>query len=266
VPVDEAVAKLIEEYDPDDCEDEAAEFWFALASAQIQTGRLTELVKKRALELIASGAGLEAFARDCPDELPARKRAIKRLEKKILGPQKKPTKIKKAFVDTIEWEAGDGLAYQLPSGMWTGLKVREVERTPKYQEGRYEVLDLYQEAMPTAEDMRSAEVHLSFQTNEQLRELEKQKPFLITLAQASSRILDKPIRSEAIDRYDAQIRFAKGLSVISLSRSGVRDKPGGELVRVAQGLEWERYRNSVCVHFGGWKDLDSYLEESYGLK
>ncbi len=248
VCVEDVVEKLIADNFPDEDEDDGAEFWLALAATQVQTGRLTEMVKERALEVIGSGAGLEAFARDCPDELPARKRAIARLEKKILGAQKKPTKIKKAFVDTIEWEPGDGLAYQLRSGMWTGLKVRSVIREPKHQEALYEVMDIYQEAMPTAEEMREVGIRLSSTTERYLQEIEEE-----------NWLLKRRERKK-------QQTFFMGWSIFLLCRNGVRDQPGGKLVRVAQGLAWEFYRDCEGGCFGGWKDLDGYLEKDYGLK
>ncbi len=248
ISVDQAVAKLVEDYDPDDCEEEAAEFWLALAATQIETGRLSKQVKDRALDIIENETGLAAFARDCPDELPARKRAIRRLEKRILGAQKKPTKIKKAFVDTIEWEAGDGLAYQLRSGKWTGLKVREVIREPKHQEAFYEVMDIYQETMPTAEEMRGAGIRLSSITKRYLQEIEEKNWFLKRRQRKK------------------QQTFFMGWSVFLLCRSGVRDQPGGKLVRVAQGLAWEKYGDNEGTVFGGWKDLDEFLGRDYGLK
>ena len=247
VCVEDVVEKLIADNFPDEDEDDGAEFWLALAATQVQTGRLTEKVKEKALEVIASGAGLDAFARDCPDEVPAQKRAIARLEKKILGAQKKPTKIKKAFVDTIEWEAGDGLAYQLRSGMWTGLKVRSVIREPKNQEALYEVMDLYQETMPTAEEMRGAAIRLSSTTKLWLQEAEEEKSLFKRR------------------QYKLRWQFAMCSSVFTLCRSGVRDKPGGKLARIVQGLVWEFYGvGDVC--FGGWKDLDEYLERDYRLE
>tara|TARA_R110000744_G_C19251153_1_gene550302 strand:- start:63 stop:944 length:882 start_codon:yes stop_codon:yes gene_type:complete len=265
VPVDEAVAKLIEENDPDDCEEEAAEFWFALASAQIQTGRLTELVKKRALELIASGDGLEAFARDCPEELPARKRALKRLEKRILGKQKKPTKIKKPFVDTIEWEAGDGLAYQLPSGMWMGFKLLEISYRTKNPEVFFEVLDLYQQTIPTPDEMRKAGPHI---------ENYARKQYIEDMEEAESRadrLEGKFPNSESRETYLVRVsqklmEHAARSSVIILSRNSKRDQPPGLLKHVASGLQCKIDNNHCGTCFGGWKDLDAYLERDHGLK
>lgn len=267
VPVDEAVAKLIEQYDPDDCEEEAAEFWFALASAQIQTGRLTELVKKRALELIASGDGLEVFARDCPEALPARKRAIKLLEKRILGPQKKPTKIKKAFVDTIEWEAGDGLAYQLPSGMWTGLKVRKLEIERNYQCALYVILDIYLDDVPTEEDFRSSNpkptIYADNQFNRDIDEIHNE--LIGCEGKYSDEVLERRksfVENVGVDRKQELLRS----SVISLCRSGKRDKPGGKLELVVKNLPYDKIRRAFGTCFGSWKDLDAYLERDHGLK
>ncbi|MGJ8637019.1 MAG: DUF4259 domain-containing protein [Phycisphaerales bacterium] len=264
VGVEDAVKKLIEDWDPEnDIEDEGAEFWLALAAVQVKAGRLTEMVKKRALEIIESEAGVAGFERDCPELVPARKRAIKRLEKRILGRQKKPTKIKKPFVDEIEWEVGDGLAYQLPSGKWTGLKVRKIERTPKYQEALYVVLDVYQEAVPSVEDFESAQPLPTKYTKDQVEnEIRETKAELYKMGgkypEKRSSILENLIES----RRQVLLRS----SVISLSRSGKRDKPGGELRLVVKKLPHDDIHRALGSCFGGWKELDGYLQKYFDLK
>ncbi len=265
VSAEDAVSRLIEEYDTDD-PDEGPDFWLTLAATQVQVGRLTELVKERALGVIENGAGLEAFARDCPEDLSGRKRAIKRLEKKILGPQKKPTKIKKEFVDTIEWESGDGLAYQLPSGMWTGLKVRSVTRDPKRLEALYEVVDIYQKSMPTAKEMQNASIHLNYSSKVDLAAVQARREEIRRLRKEESawpRVTDD-------DHWEPTLKnqwcHAMASSVFQLYRLGPREKPGGKVVKICEGLKWEKYTNLEGIVFGGWKELDAYLERDHGLK
>ena len=263
VPVDEAVARLIEEYNPEDCEEESVEFWFALAASQVQTGRLTERVKGRALELIKAGAGLAVFAEECPEELPDRKRAIKWLEKRILGPQKKPTKIKKPFVDEIEWEVGDGLAYQLPSGNWTGLKVRQIERTQKYQKAIYVILDFYKDTVPSAEDFQNAKPKPTLYAIEQYeKDIQETRNELNNMGGVDLEKRDSILQNVIDARRQELIRS----SVISLSRNGKRDKPGGALKLVTKKLLQDEIKRAFGTCFGSWKDLDQYLEGSHGMK
>lgn len=264
VPVDEAVAQLIEEYDPEDCEEEAVDFWYALAATQVQTGRLTEQVKNRALELIKAGAGLDVFAQECPEELPARKRAIKRLEKRILGPQKKPTKIKKPFVDEIEWEVGDGLAYQLPSGKWTGFKLLEISYRTKNPEVFYEILDLYSDTEPTPEEMRSAGPHIEYYAKKRFQEDMKEAGSRAD--KMGGKFPNGESRESYLERVSEKLmEHTVRSSVIILSRNSKREQPPGTLKRVVSGLDCVINTNFCGICFGGWKDLDKYLERAHGM-
>tara|TARA_R110002072_G_scaffold194460_2_gene351809 strand:- start:272 stop:1150 length:879 start_codon:yes stop_codon:yes gene_type:complete len=261
---EDAVSKLVEEYDTTD-PDEGPDFWLTLAATQVQLGRLTELVKIKALEVLQSGSGLEAFARDCPDEVPARKRALKRLEKRILGKQKKPTKVKKPFVDTIDWSPGDGLAYQLRSGMWTGLKARDIKNDFHGPQALYEVVNLYQETMPTESQMRDAEIHLDYKTMVDLAGVRARREEIERLRKEHS-AWPNAKDSNWDDSLKNQWCHAMAHSVFQLYRLGPRDKPKGRIVKVCEGLSWERYTKLEGIVFGGWKELDDYLERSHGFK
>tara|TARA_R110002072_G_scaffold135767_7_gene277413 strand:+ start:98 stop:985 length:888 start_codon:yes stop_codon:yes gene_type:complete len=266
VGVDDAVNKLIEDWDPEnEIEDEGAEFWLALAAVQVKTGRLTEMVKKRALEIIESGMGIAGFERDCPELVPARKRAIKRLEKRIRGPQKKPTKIKKPFVEEIEWEVGDGLAYQLPSGKWTGLKFVHISYRTKSPESTYQVLDLYQDQQPTPDEMRNAEPHID------LHAAERHQRFIERISEFADRMSGRHTNGESKEEYlqrqsQIQMEHTIRFSYIDLSKCSKQEKPPGALVHVVSGLQFELPKNfcgGVC--FGGWRDIDKYLERTRGM-
>lgn len=57
--VEDATAKVVAETDRG--EDQETVFWLALAAAQMETGRLHDEVRDRALEIIASGSDLESW-------------------------------------------------------------------------------------------------------------------------------------------------------------------------------------------------------------
>lgn len=266
VGVDDAVKKLIEIWDPEnDLEDEGAEFWLALAAVQVKTGRLSEMVKKRALEIIESGLGVAGFERDCPELVPARKRAIKRLEKRVLGPQKKLTKIKKPFVEQIEWEVGDGLAYQLPSGKWTGLKFVHISYRTKSPESTYQVLDLYQDQQPTSDEMRNAEPSID------IHAVKRHKKFIESInsfaEQQGGRFPNGETKENYLKRQSQrEVEHTIRFSFIDLSKCSNREKPPGALVHVVSGLKFEipdNFCGGVC--FGGWRDIDKYLERTRGM-
>ena len=95
--------------------DAAPVFWLALADTQWNCGRLQEIVKQQALEIIASGADLLRWQPDAG--LVAKRRAVlERLEQKLAAPPPAPRKIRKRFVDSTDWELGDVYSFRLLSG------------------------------------------------------------------------------------------------------------------------------------------------------
>lgn len=85
----EATDKVIEEYGDLD-RDERTVFWLALASAQLDYGRLAQAVKTEALRVITSGEDLEKWNGD-----KRRARVLADLERKLRGPSKPPKKLRK---------------------------------------------------------------------------------------------------------------------------------------------------------------------------
>lgn len=145
--IEEAEDQLIADFCIDDEADpyELCPFWLGLAAKQVQLGRLSERTKANALRIIDEGIDIAIWQEESPKDVKKRQAALDKLRAQITGPQKKPTKVRKPFIDNIEWEEGDGLAYQLPSGKWTALRVRAVIREPRHQEAYYEVLNIHQD-------------------------------------------------------------------------------------------------------------------------
>src|SRR6266540_516093 len=76
--------------DPDD----SIVFWLALAAAQMETGRLVDFVRDRAVAIIVAGSDVARWGEE--DESLARQRAkvLARLRAKLTGPQPPPKRIR----------------------------------------------------------------------------------------------------------------------------------------------------------------------------
>jgi hypothetical protein len=94
--------------------------YFALADTAWKFGRLHADVKARALELISQNGDVFVWERDAPDEVPARKKALRSLETRLLSdqPAPKPIKVSKPKPKKIRTTAPVGSVYfmNLPSG------------------------------------------------------------------------------------------------------------------------------------------------------
>ncbi|WP_127783698.1 DUF4259 domain-containing protein [Rhodococcus sp. X156] len=86
VPDEEATRRVVAEYQYLD-QDQAHVLWLALAAAQHQVGRLDEEVRRRALDVIDSGEGLQLWEEAGSTELAGRKAALAALREQLTGPQ-----------------------------------------------------------------------------------------------------------------------------------------------------------------------------------
>ena len=94
--------------------------YFALADTAWKFGRLTTNVKARALDLIEQGADISEWECDAPDEVPARKKALRSLVKRLLSdqPVRKLIKVSKPKPKKIRTNAPVGSLFflNLPNG------------------------------------------------------------------------------------------------------------------------------------------------------
>lgn len=120
-------------------DEEESIFWFSLALAEWNKGRLSERVKASALEHLDSGKDLERW--NTPDN---QKNYLKRCKvlddfrSTILSPMPLEKKIKKASVRHCPWKVGSLLAYQIVTN-------EEVKNGPlKAMWGKYALLQVVQ--------------------------------------------------------------------------------------------------------------------------
>jgi hypothetical protein len=104
---------LTEHADDLEDDDEAVVFWLALAATQSKLGRLLDDVRRRAVEIIDSGADLRRWT-DCrPAELRQRSAHLQKLRQQLLGPQPAAKKLRRPRKSTTSFQAGDVAAYRL---------------------------------------------------------------------------------------------------------------------------------------------------------
>ncbi len=89
--------------DPDD----SIVFWLALAAAQMETGRLVDFVRDRAVAIIVAGSDVARWGEE--DESLARQRAkvLARLRAKLTGPQPPPKRIRHSRILSVPFDLGD---------------------------------------------------------------------------------------------------------------------------------------------------------------
>ena len=264
--VEEAEDQLIADFCIDDEEDpyQFCPFWLGLAAKQVKMGRLTERVKAHALSIIDDGTDIAIWQEENPTLVNKRQAELDKLRTEIVGPQKQPTKVRKPFVDTVEWEEGDGLAYQLPSGKWTALRVRKVVRKPREQSAHYEVLDIYQIDMPNAKELLTAKMKLSKRAIYQLDDLKLAEKETKAAYDRIQRSIPKKSKFSIFksERYQ-NIMDSAGFWQC---RSSSRDNPPRPLIRVATNLPVQPNESEM----GGWpaedwRKLDQLLKRDYEL-
>jgi hypothetical protein len=126
VPDDEAAQRIIESCSTLD-NDEQAVMWLALAATQSSLGRLDDAVKRRALQVIDSGAGLQPWEQAGAKELNRRRQALATLRDQLAGPQPPRKVLRRPWRHETDLRVGDVLSYALPSGDVALLRVHRVD-------------------------------------------------------------------------------------------------------------------------------------------
>lgn len=133
-------------------------FWFALALSEWNKGRLSELVKAKALEILDNGGDLARW--NTPGNEKNYKKRIQAIEdfrKTILSQQPVEKKIKKPTVHHCPWRVGDLLAYRIVtnkdvkngplSNMWEKYALLRVIQIDKHPVSNLAPTEMYNETM-----------------------------------------------------------------------------------------------------------------------
>ena len=263
--IEEAEDQLIADFSIDEEDDpyELSPFWLGLAAKQVKMGRLSDRAKSNALRIIDEGIDIAIWQEENPKLVTKRQAALDKLREQITGPQKKPTKVRKPFIDTIEWEEGDGLAYQLPSGKWTALHVLKIRRNPRVQTAFYIVLDIQQKETPTEPEVLSANIrfseHALYFVNSNYTELaDRMKAF------------DWRNKPDQVNRTQPTLIPSQDLGLYNHSgfwkcRRSSRDNPPRPFHKVTSALPTLPHDLLGVYYPYDWSRLDSLLQDHYGL-
>jgi hypothetical protein len=234
--------------------DEAAIFWLALAATQWQCGRLLPKVKAKALKILDAGADLRRWREENPKAAPKRRAALTTLRTQLLSPQPAPKKLRNVFRPCTDWQIGHALIYRLRSGRSVIFRIVHVEDS---QGSRIPIADLCDwigdDAPPLKTIPKLRRRHTPTFEQDQRDLAAEPGPPGRAAAKERDRIL-------AI-RADNDGKFA-------LYSSGPRDHPPDRLRILATGLRIQPSTTGIigADYFGGWKHLDNYLADTFGLR
>lgn len=230
-----ATKQILVDYDDTlDDEDEGPSFWIALAATQSQCGRLMDRIGDKAVKIIDKGGDLarwKALDGNAKD-LAARKAALSKLRKALLGPQRQPTKIRKAYADQTDWKVGHAISYRLKSGNFVIMRVLGIEDMGKSLYPIVELCDWIGREIPSPSRIAK-------------------------LRRKQTKLYKKPGRPSAFDIHDHKF---------SVYANSPREFPAERVAVVATRLSVKRTNIVGATFFGGWKALDRYLAENYAVR
>ena len=206
---EEATARILVEYQhaAEDVDDRTS-FWTGLAAAQFEVGRLLPHVRDRAIEIIDGGGDLDLWEETGPTG--ARRSALEKLKRQLLGPQKGPVNVKPPAKILSPVEAGQTVAWTMANGREAHLKVLTVR---VWRRGSYPILEVVDPAgrpyMEERDGVRQPARYgviegrmTSLPPAENLRVLKREKPLSVddpavsmgwgALAITCQRLLDDP--------------------------------------------------------------------------
>ncbi len=114
---EEAIKEMLETFEGEiEDADEGAMFWIVFADVLWNYGRLTEEIKKKAIEEIESGRDLIKWKQEVSIKVyEQRKREIEKVKEKLNTQQPEEKRIPKHRLYKCEWKNGDVFAYKLES-------------------------------------------------------------------------------------------------------------------------------------------------------
>lgn len=236
-----AVTRLAKQYltrASDDCE--RAVFWMALAATAWRCGRLTPLLRRRALACIAKGGDIQRWEDDAPELVPKRKAAFEALRGQLLSPQPPATRIPKTYRHNFGWRPGDAIAFRVRSGRTVIMRVLGIDR---YRADELPVMDIAQwrgRRVPDAKTIAKAPRRRSLFFRRDLRLTQRVDPRAVGWVTA----------------HDGKFMLC------AHSRRGI---PEDRWQRVATGMRLKKEDGSGAFLFDVAK-LDEELERLFGLK
>lgn len=153
-PEPEATNQILKQWEREISDpDTGPVIWLALADTQWNLGRLQELVKNKALQIIEEGSDLSRWQSD-PKLVSKRKQVLARLRKKLNSLQPAEKKVKKRFVNSTDWRLGEVYSYKLSSCNFILLHVIGFHQDKGGRGPVCEILDWTGEIIPSNRAIR----------------------------------------------------------------------------------------------------------------
>jgi hypothetical protein len=125
---DEATRRTIARWQGLDADEEPV-FWLSLAAAQSRLGRLTDDVRKRAIEVIDSGRDLTRWEALGPGPVAERTEVLAALRTELTGVQPARRTVRRPWRYVTDLQAGNVLAWTASTGLIVLLRVVQVRDT-----------------------------------------------------------------------------------------------------------------------------------------
>lgn len=111
---EEVEEALLKDYEPLNGTWDEPVVWLSLAFSEWKKGRLSEKVKRRAIEIIDNGEDLQHWKESSPPkECRQREKELLKLKARLESPMPERRPVRKPTVDRVPWKAGDLLAYRI---------------------------------------------------------------------------------------------------------------------------------------------------------
>lgn len=259
-----AVRRMVKEASLDDDPYLACPFWLGLALAQVESGRLTRRVRKKALHIIDSGMDLAIWESDSPGDVADRRAVLAELREQITGPQIRPTRMSRPPKDGLDWEAGDVFAYRLRSGRWTAFRLDEIEGQ-RTREGTFELYDLLVSEIPTPDQVAVAEFRLSAFAKSEISSIHQRNIEALGLFGAKLERIQNANEEEWRNTIVPELIQEATISGarISLLLKDLNAVGPQRLERIARGVNRTPPGWFSCHCYAD--DLDTVLEREFGL-
>lgn len=112
-PPEEAVARMAEEWKPDQDTERGYLFWLTIALLQWEYGHLTQERREKALEILASGVDEERWAEADPKERQKRREVMEKIGTKLRSEPEKVKKLRPYIHKHLPWKVGDVISLRM---------------------------------------------------------------------------------------------------------------------------------------------------------
>lgn len=238
----------------------------ALAATQWELGRLQAPIRDAAVAFLDRGGDVHEWAdsETRPGVAAKRKAALIKVREKLLSPQPKVKKLKAVFRERSEWELGQIIAYRLLSGQWVLMRGLWFDETNRQRIPIMTVCDWIGPGPPQTVPADLRNMHSYYvRVSHALLLNEVRDPVVPFAGEALARWRAE---WEVSERRRAQLHHLENETVpFAIYSQSARDYPA-DRVRVVGLVRPEKAEWCSGCYFGGWKRLDGFLKNSYGIE